>query len=461
MSSEQPLIVASGVSKLYRTYARPEDRLKEFIFRGRRKYSKDFWAVKDVSFEIGSGETVGIVGRNGSGKSTLLKMICGTLRPTQGDIAVEGRISALLELGAGFNPEFSGRENVSLNAALLGLTPAEIAARYDEILAFADIGDYINQPVKHYSSGMFARLAFAVAVHVDPKILIVDEILAVGDVAFQRKCIERIFRIKEGGCTILFVSHDPYQVKTICNKALYLKNGQAMAFGEAAGVVDHYIFDVERADNFPAAPQIELSPEASCEAAVGVGDEEIASGVVDDVVDASDRQTPSSIAVVSDGQPPSGELLAKRKAGAGLPPFVITGIEVVVDGGPQMDGRLPEVIRSGARVEIAVSYRATAPDFPRIGSFVFNLKRHDDFYVCGATTLMDRFPPVSLKSKGKFSIQFPNLNLLAGRYKIRFAINDEFGLAVLTERLEAWVFQVVDDHHSQGLIDLARRWSLS
>ncbi len=454
MSSEQPLIAARGVSKLYRTYERPEDRLKEFIFRGRRKYSKDFWAVKDVSFEIGGGETVGIVGRNGSGKSTLLKMICGTLRPTQGSITLKGRVSALLELGAGFNPEFSGRENVSLNATLLGLTPAEIAERYDDILAFADIGDYINQPVKHYSSGMFARLAFAVAVHVDPKILIVDEILAVGDLAFQRKCIERIFRIKEGGCTILFVSHDPYQVKTICNKALYLKNGQAMAFGEAAGVVDHYVFDVERADNFPTAQPIALHHEASCEAAIDVDDDEIAP----DVVEVSDPQPASSIAAASDGQPPSSELPVDQALTAGLQPFTITGVEVVVDGDPQMEGCLPEVIRSGARVEIAVSYRATAPDFPRIGSFVFNLKRHDDFYVCGATTRMDRLPPVSLKSKGTFSIHFPNLNLLAGRYKIRLAINDEFGLAVLTERLEAWVFQIVDDYHSHGLIDLPRQW---
>ncbi|MFL0691311.1 MAG: ABC transporter ATP-binding protein, partial [Agrobacterium tumefaciens] len=187
MYSDNCVIHADNISKLYRKFERPEDRLKEWLFRGKRRYSSDFWALSGVSMDIDRGETVGIVGRNGSGKSTLLKLICGTVRPTTGTISVKGRISALLELGAGFNNEFTGRENIHLNASLLGLTPDEIAERMDRILAFAEIGSYIDQPVKYYSSGMFARLAFSVAVHVDPQILIIDEILAVGDMAFQRK----------------------------------------------------------------------------------------------------------------------------------------------------------------------------------------------------------------------------------------------------------------------------------
>jgi lipopolysaccharide transport system ATP-binding protein len=199
-------IEVNGLSKCYQIYDKPSDRLKQMLMRGRKQYFKEFWALKDVSFKIKKGETVGIIGRNGSGKSTLLQMICGTLNPTGGEVKVNGRVAALLELGAGFNPEFSGVENVYMAASLYGLTKEEVDQRFDAIATFADIGDHIHQPVKTYSSGMFARLAFSVAVHVEPDVLVVDEALAVGDARFVAKSMKRIKKLQDSGATILFVS---------------------------------------------------------------------------------------------------------------------------------------------------------------------------------------------------------------------------------------------------------------
>lgn len=244
MSSDS-VISIKDVSKIYQIYERPQDRLKQMLWPGTRKFHDEFWALKGINFEVKKGETVGIVGRNGSGKSTLLQVICGTVTPTTGIVERNGRISALLELGSGFNPEFTGRENVFLNGTINGLSRMEMEARFDKIVAFADIGQFIDSPVKHYSSGMFARLAFSVAIHVDPEILIVDEILAVGDSAFQRKCLNKFYEIREAGCSILFVSHDQYQVKSICQRALYLEKGLQKMFGPAGHVIDEYMIDME------------------------------------------------------------------------------------------------------------------------------------------------------------------------------------------------------------------------
>jgi lipopolysaccharide transport system ATP-binding protein len=210
------------------------------LMRGHRQYYREFWALKNVSFEIKRGETLGIIGRNGCGKSTLLQMICGTLNPTSGYIQTNGRIAALLELGSGFNPEFTGRENIFMNAAVLGLSKEEIESRFEDIVAFADIGSFIEQPVKTYSSGMSVRLAFAVAINVNPQILVVDEALAVGDELFQRKCFSRIEQIKEGGATILFVSHSGATIVSLCDRALLLDSGEKIAEGMPKHIVGHY-----------------------------------------------------------------------------------------------------------------------------------------------------------------------------------------------------------------------------
>lgn len=241
MSSEVSISV-HGLSKSFPVYEKPHHRLLQMLSTRSTKHRwfREFQALKDVGFEIHKGETVGIVGRNGSGKSTLLQLLCGTLTPSTGMIEVGGRIAALLELGAGFNPDFTGRENVFLNGTVLGLTRQEIEARFDEITRFADIGEFIEQPVKSYSSGMYVRLAFAVAIHVEPDILVVDEALSVGDEAFQRKCYARIEKIRDSGATVLFVSHAASAVLELCNRAILLDHGEILAIGAPKAVISRY-----------------------------------------------------------------------------------------------------------------------------------------------------------------------------------------------------------------------------
>ena len=228
------------VSKQYRIYERPGDRLKESLTRGRLRRHKEFWALRDVDFEIEAGTTVGIVGPNGCGRSTLLQIIAGTLAPTHGDVWHEGRIAALLELGAGFDPEFTGVENVYMNASLLGLTRRETDILFPAIERFAEIGPFLYQPVKSYSSGMYVRLAFAIAASVDPDILIIDEALAVGDAVFQHRCLRRIKELHDRGTTVLFVSHDAAAVRALCSRALLLKAGTLLADGKPADVLNQY-----------------------------------------------------------------------------------------------------------------------------------------------------------------------------------------------------------------------------
>jgi lipopolysaccharide transport system ATP-binding protein len=229
-----------ALSKRYELYDRPVDRLLQTLWRGHRQFYREFWALRDVAFSLSPGQVLGVVGRNGSGKSTLLQLVAGTLSPTSGDVTITGPVAALLELGSGFNPEFTGRENVFLNGAILGLAHAEVRDRMPDILAFADIGEFVDHPVKTYSSGMALRLAFAVATAVAPRVLIVDEALAVGDEAFQRKCFARIEAIRETGAVVLFVSHSPQQVLELCDTALLLDHGEAIMQDEPRRVVAEY-----------------------------------------------------------------------------------------------------------------------------------------------------------------------------------------------------------------------------
>lgn len=249
MSSDNVAISVQNISKCFFTYEKPRDRLKQAIMPRLQRwvgdetttYGKEFWALRDISFDVKRGETVGIVGRNGSGKSTLLQIICGTLAPTAGSIETQGRIAALLELGSGFNPEFTGRENIYLNGAVLGLTRDEVNERFDAIAGFADIGEFIDQPVKAYSSGMAVRLAFAVQAQVDPDILIVDEALSVGDARFQAKCFERLRQLKDNGTSILLVTHASEQVVTHCSRAILINDSKIELIGESRPVVNRYM----------------------------------------------------------------------------------------------------------------------------------------------------------------------------------------------------------------------------
>lgn len=239
MSSDDIAISVRNLSKTYRLFNHPGDRVKQFFSLGLKQYHREFTALNDVSFDIKKGETIGIIGRNGSGKSTLLQLICGILKPTSGTVTVNGRISALLELGAGFNPEFTGRENVYFQGALMGFTRAQMEARFDDIAAFADIGEFIDQPVRTYSSGMYVRLAFATMIHVDADILVIDEAIAVGDAAFTQKCMSFLEQFRLRG-TLLLVSHDQASIMALCDKVVWLQ-GRLLEIGEPYAVIEAYI----------------------------------------------------------------------------------------------------------------------------------------------------------------------------------------------------------------------------
>jgi ABC-type polysaccharide/polyol phosphate transport system ATPase subunit len=253
-------ISVRDVGKMYRIYDRPQDRLKQMLlWRFGRHYGREFWALRGVSFEVRKGETVGIIGRNGSGKSTLLQMIAGTLTPSEGEVRVNGRVAALLELGSGFNPEFTGRENVFMNGAILGLSQEEMEARFDEIAAFADIGEFIEQPVKFYSSGMVVRLAFAVSSCIDPDILIVDEALAVGDVSFQARCLDKIKSLTARGTTTLFVTHDTGTFQNLCDHGYLLDRGKLLTHGRPSHVAMQYYELVRESEH--ARQRLAAAPE--------------------------------------------------------------------------------------------------------------------------------------------------------------------------------------------------------
>lgn len=270
MSSESPVIQVCGVSKCFEVYDKPANRLRQMLANKAhhtfgyplRKYYREFWALRNIEFEVGKGQTVGVIGQNGGGKSTLLQIITGTMSPTHGGVNVNGKIAALLQLGSGFNPEFTGRENVYLNGSLLGLTKEEVDNKFDYIAGFADIGDYLDQPVKSYSSGMMLRLAFAVQVAIETEVLIIDEALAVGDVKFQRKCFKRMEEIKDNGTTILFVSHSTEMIRSFCDAGLVLEKGEAIYWGDAKTATVKYLASVFPDQTTPSMPASENGVEA-------------------------------------------------------------------------------------------------------------------------------------------------------------------------------------------------------
>ena len=299
-----------NISKCFEMYEKPVHRLYQTLCAGKKKFYKEFWALKGISFDMVRGESVGIVGRNGAGKSTLLQIITGTLAPTSGHVESKGRIAALLELGSGFNPEFTGRENVYLNASILGLTKGEIDARYQEIVDFADIGDFISQPVKTYSSGMLARLAYAVNAHVDADILIVDEALAVGDSFFQQKCLLHMKKLMASGVSLLFVSHSTSTVREICQKSLYIDRGRQVLFADSASAIEYYLEDQNRALCKKSGAPVTIGP---------VGESEDKS---------ADLQFKSEDSFVKKNL---GRRYGSRRA-------VINGVDVLSDSGREQDG---------------------------------------------------------------------------------------------------------------------------
>ena len=306
MSSEISINV-EHLSKCYHIYDQPRERLFQMLMRGRKQYFREFWALRDVSLTVNRGETVGIIGRNGSGKSTLLQMICGTVSPTAGVVGTRGRVAALLELGAGFNAEFTGRENVFLNAAILGFSRSEMEDRMEGVLAFSELGEFLDQPVKTYSSGMYARLAFSIAIHVDPEVLIVDEALAVGDARFVAKCMRRIKEIKERGTSILFVSHDIGSVRTLCERAIWLDKGRLVEQGDVFPVTSRYtafMFSDEKSDDEAVRDEITAHDPASAATDVSL--------VVPDISDQAPEAVEAGLGFETPSAHPADEILKSK-----------------------------------------------------------------------------------------------------------------------------------------------------
>ncbi|MBZ0158638.1 MAG: ABC transporter ATP-binding protein [bacterium] len=389
-------IEARQVSKAYRIYASPKDRLKEFICRGRRSYHQPFWAIRDVSLQIKTGSTIGLIGDNGAGKSTLLQLVAGVLRPTAGQVTTHGMISTILELGTGFNHEFTGRENAMMSGTILGIPPQEMEQRLSEIADFAEIGDFFDRPIKIYSSGMYVRLAFAVATSVDPDILIVDEALAVGDQYFQKRCIDRIERFRKAGKTILFCSHSLYQVRMVCSEAIWLKDGQVAKAGDTASVIAAYEnYLRERDAPARSLPAVERAPQAF-----------------------------PWISQV---------LVGRRSADRSCDQFV-TGEDLVV----------------------SVDYCVPNPPTPvHVGICI---DRNDAVQVFGTATHVAGTIP--FPTGGRVCLRLPRLPLLSGQYTVTVFLLDEHGLHVYDRLERQCPFNVVQNIQAAGLALLPHQWEL-
>lgn len=403
MSSEVAIRL-DNLGKCYHIYDKPRDRLLQMLSRGRRRYYREFWALKDVSFAVRQGECLGIIGRNGAGKSTLLQLVCGTLNPTEGEVSVRGRAAALLELGAGFNPEFSGRENVFLNAALMGLSPEEAKERFEEIVEFSGIRDFIDQPVKTYSSGMYVRLAFAIATSVDPDILVVDEALSVGDGEFARKSFDRIMALKEKGKTILFCSHSLYQVEAFCDRAVWLEGGKPMVSGQAREVVSAYNDFLDRQNNAPPGEQVTLSPS------------------------------------------PAGSPCGSARLG---------GVEVWVEGAqPSRDITVDS--RKGTlfvRARFVVDSELPAPS---VGITVTDVAMRT---ITSAGTHIDGFELCRDESgHGEVVLKFPRLPLLKGDFLIHAFLLCERGIHIYDQALAVAKIHIRQSDLEQGVVSIPHEW---
>jgi lipopolysaccharide transport system ATP-binding protein len=394
-------IHAHNLSKAFQLYERPIDRLKQMLMRGRRRYYKEFSALHDVNFELRKGEVLGLVGRNGAGKSTLLQLICGTLTPTSGKVTVQGRVAALLELGAGFNPEFTGQENIYLNASILGLSKAEIDERYAAIVEFSGIADFIHQPVKTYSSGMYVRLAFSIATSVDPDILVIDEALSVGDGAFARKSFDRIMRLKEKGATILFCSHSIYQIEALCTRALWLDKGVVQLTGDPATVVAGYQAFLDR-DSAPAT-------------------------------------TPGGMPSLVPS--PTGHAH-------------ILGVETRVD---QTSGNVLYVQSAQQTLSLSVGF-ASDPGLPAPVA-ALTIHSPDGRTIASSSTQADGLELERDESgRGTATIEFPKIPLLKGEYFIAVYLLSENGIHVYDTAPNIATLHFTQAHLEQGVVSLAHTW---
>ena len=456
-------ITLEHVSKVYRRYGyqRRFATLKSALLTGSlvRHLSPDesFRALNDVSLTVEAGATCGIIGRNGSGKSTLLKVVAGITRPTSGQVRVGGRVSALIELGAGFHPEISGRENVFINGVMLGMTRREIDRRFDEIVEFAEIEDFIDAPVKTYSSGMYMRLGFAVAVHVDPEILLVDEVLAVGDEGFSLKCLDKFAEFKRRGKTILFVTHALSMVERFCDEAVWLDGGRKRMVGDPKRVVQMYLADVEGAEDAhlaaedvkaqrasaPSEPPPPAEPKESADTAESAPDPPALS------VDAAADQPPATDAAAD--QPPADMFTAKEgRWGSGT-----VRIEQVT-----LEGRqgAAHVFQSGEPLTIRMQVVADQP----VADFAFGVSIFSTDGVCcyGTNTHLEELEPNRLDGAGEVAFAIDRLDLVAGTYKLDVAVHKRDGFSYDYHRL-LYTFRVKSSTRDVGIYRPRHAWQFS
>jgi ABC-type polysaccharide/polyol phosphate transport system ATPase subunit len=445
-----------NVTKTYRKYARRKQfaTLKSAILSGTLisdlNPDETFHALKDVSFSVRPGCTFGVVGRNGSGKSTALKVVAGITKPTTGTVAVQGRISALIELGAGFHPEISGRENVFINGIMLGLSKREITRRFDEIVAFAELEDFIDAPVKTYSSGMYMRLGFAVAIHVDPDVLLIDEVLAVGDEAFTHKCLDKFAEFRRRNKTVLLVTHSLNLVERFCDEALWLDDGRARAMGDPRRVVSAYITDVEKQEERHMA-----EADAKAQAAVEQRDASTAS---------SESRTPlvppepagRPFGEGGSPEPPAPapeappDMFQATEGRWGSREGEITSVEIVGD-----DGQPAHVFYSGERVEIRLALRAAKPltDFV-VGIGIFNA---DGVCAFGTNTNIEALKADRLEGEGQVTFAVDALDLVAGTYKLDVALHKLDGYPYDYHRL-LYSFRVKSRTQDAGIYRPRHSW---
>ena len=395
---EKGSVEVNDLSKVYHLYNKSSDRLRETFSIKKKKYSKDHYALRDINLSIKHGESVGIVGTNGSGKSTLLKLITGVVTPTTGEIKTKGKIAALLELGAGFNPEYTGIENIYLNGTMMGYTEEEMEKRVPGIVDFADIGEFIHQPVKSYSSGMFARLAFAVSINVEPDRLIVDEALSVGDTRFQVKCIDKMRELQESGTTILFVTHAIEQIKRFCTRAIWIKNGEVVEDGEASQVVDLY-------DNFMKYGERKIEKVDN--------DEEFK-------------------------VPESSDYLA-----------VIQKVTINKN-----------MFKSFEKLEVEITYDVYDEHMEdlQVGVAFYSLDRK--IYVFGPNTNLDKFEVPQEPGRHVVKYIVPGITLISGDYTVDVGIFNSGGIVNLDYKNNCEKFSVANEYFSEGMFYIEHQWEI-
>lgn len=408
------VIHAEHISKVYNLYNKPSDRLKETFSITHKNYHNEFYALNDVSFSIQKGETIGIIGKNGSGKSTLLKILTGVLNPTEGVINVDGQISALLELGAGFNMDFTGMENIYLNGTIMNIPREEMEKKVEDILAFADIGDFINQPCKTYSSGMFVRLAFAVAINVNPDILIVDEALAVGDTRFQLKCMDKFMEFMDAGKTILFVSHDVNMIKRFCKRCLWINEGRLVMDGETDELTDRYVDFLKSGESLEQYMHNQETEDAET------------------------------------GENSDNEILPD-----------LTGVEIaeiydVTILSP--DGGSTDTIEHATPVRVRVRYLVNddTVENPVLGVAIRSV---DEKYICGVNTLLDKKKIKWKKGLNECVLEYSSFDLTGGNYYFDAAIFDQTATVPIDYKARIKEFFVKMGYIAEGVVVLQHKWN--